>query len=145
MAPVKYPSHHADTLKGLHAIDFNKITRRKEAENILNGYVGDFRTKQFLLKNIYWKDSAGGSMAWRFNLASITKNYGEITAEVPNSSCDTQTLFLRGEKSQYVKDEDLGEIKKRFPNYILETIPGAGHWLHAEKPGEFYNSVIKFL
>lgn len=145
MAPVKYPPHHADVLKALHAVDFTKVNTRKEAEAILNESISDFGTKQFLLKNIYWKDTANNSMDWRFDLNSITKNYDEILAEVPDGNCDTQTLFLRGEKSHYIKDADLPEIKKRFPNYILETIPGAGHWLHAEKPTEFYDAVVKFI
>ncbi len=145
MAPVKYPPHHADVLKALQAVDFKGVKTRKDAEAILNEYISDFGTKQFLLKNIYWKDTAGNIMDWRFDLTSITNNYDEILAAVPNGVCETKTLFIRGEKSHYLKDEDLSEVKKRFPNYILETIAGAGHWLHAEKPEEFYNSVTGFV
>ena len=145
MAPVKYPPHHAEVLKALHAVDFSKMNTRKEAEVILNEFISDFGTKQFLLKNIYWEDTANNKMNWRFDLASITKNYDEILAVIPDESCDIESLFIRGEKSRYIKDEEISEIKNRFPNSILETIAGAGHWVHAEKPNEFYGCVMKFI
>ena len=57
IAARAYEPHHNDVLKALHAVDFNTITTRKEADVLMNTYLTDFRTKQFLLKNIYWKDS----------------------------------------------------------------------------------------
>ncbi len=145
MAPIQYKPHHNEVMKALHSVDFKKITNRKEAEAILNEYISDFGTKQFLLKNIYWKDTINNIMDWRFDLAAISKNYDEILAEVPNDSCQTNSLFIRGERSNYVTESETSEIKKRFPNSALETIPGAGHWLHAEKPDAFYESVIRFI
>jgi pimeloyl-ACP methyl ester carboxylesterase len=32
-----------------------------------------------------------------------------------------------------------------FPAARIETIPGAGHWLHAEAPDEFLAAVRAFL
>lgn len=145
MAPIKYKPHHADVLKALHAVDFSKITTRKEAEAVLSEYISDFGTKQFLLKNIYWKDSASNEMGWRFDLDSITKNYDEVLAEVPQEVSQVPSLFIRGENSHYVTDDELPEIKRRFPNYTLKTIEGAGHWVHAEKPDAFYEAVIDFI
>ena len=145
MAPIAYQPHHNEVLKALHAVDFTKVTARREAEQILAEYVTDFGTRQFLLKNIYWKDSANNVMDWRFDLDSITKNYAEILAAVPDGRSEVPALFVRGEKSNYVTDDDVPEISRRFPNYTLETIPGAGHWVHAEKPDEFYEVVLKFI
>jgi len=75
----------------------------------------------------------------------IDKNYSNIGIEVPDSSSNVNALFVRGEKSGYVNDSDLKDIKKRFTNYNLVTIPGAGHWVHAEKPNEFFEEVTKFI
>ena len=55
------------------------------------------------------------------------------------------TLFLRGEKSNYVLDEDKELIQKHFPNYELKTVPNSGHWVHAENPKAFYDFVVDFL
>jgi pimeloyl-ACP methyl ester carboxylesterase len=54
------------------------------------------------------------------------------------------TLFIRGGNSPYIRDEEPAIISQ-FPNAEVETITGAGHWLHAEKPEEFYQIVRSFL
>jgi esterase len=145
MSPGKYFPHHDSVIEALNAVDFSSINNRKEAEAILGKYIDDYGTKQFLLKNIYWEDTANNKMNWRFNLKVITKKYNEILAAVPEKSSAVKTLFIRGEKSHYIADIDIPEIEKRFPNYILETIPGSGHWVHAEKPNEFYDAVMGFI
>lgn len=145
MAPVEYKPHHREVLAALHAVDFSKVGTRKEAEQILAGYIADFGTRQFLLKNIYWKDTANNVMDWRFNLNAITRNYPAILAAVPEGSSDIPALFMRGGKSHYIAETDLPEIQKRFPNYSLKTIDGAGHWIHAEKPDAFFDAAIEFI
>lgn len=144
IAPRAYGPHHDSVLKALNAVDFSIVKTRKEAEAIMNEYIPDFGTRQFLLKNIYWKDNTNNIMDWRFNLKVIDKEYTNIGIEVPNGSSEIETLFIRGEKSNYITEKDLPEMEKRFPNYKLLTIYGAGHWIHAEKPNEFFDAVIEF-
>ena len=144
ISPRAYESLHIEILEALNSVDFLKIKRRKEAETILLKYIPDFRTRQFLLKNIYWKDSANNLMDWRFNLTTITKEYFNIGNAVPDKKSNIETLFIRGEHSPYIREKDISEIEKRFPNYKLETID-AGHWLHAEKPNEFFEAIINFI
>ncbi|HWY10824.1 MAG TPA: alpha/beta fold hydrolase [Bacteroidia bacterium] len=145
IAPRAYASHHDVVLKALSAVDFNKIKTRKEAEVVLNEFIPDFGTKQFLLKNIYWKDAANTQMDWRFNLKVIDKEYSNISAEVPDSKSNIETLFIRGERSNYICESDPADIKKHFPNYRLVTIKDSGHWIHAEKPNEFFESALEFI
>ena len=146
MSPRAYEPHHDIVLDALNAVDFSKINTRKEAEAVLSEYITDFGTKQFLLKNIYWEDTAGSKMNWRFNLPIITKNSNETLVAVPERTSNVNTLFLRGEKSNYINEAvDIPEIKERFPNYKLQTIANAGHWLHAEQPEAFYQAVIDFI
>jgi esterase len=40
---------------------------------------------------------------------------------------------------------DFVGIEKHFPALAIVTIPGAGHWLHAENPKIFYEFVSDFL
>ena len=144
IAPKVYEPHHDAVLKALNAVDFTEINTRKEAENILSEYISDFGTKQFLLKNIYWKEDESKQMAWRFNLKTITKEYDNVGMSIPDGSSDVITLFVRGEKSDYVLDSDLPEIQKHFPHYRLETVANSGHWVHAEQPEAFFNVVMEF-
>ncbi len=58
---------------------------------------------------------------------------------------DGPALFLSGADSDYVRPEHRDRIKALFPNAKFAKIPGAGHWLHAEKPREFEAAVRAFL
>lgn len=143
MAARASAPHHDEVLAALNAVDFSRIRTRKEAEATLSHYISDFGTKQFLLKNIYWKENE--EMAWRFNLAVITKNYAAVLQAVPPAESQVNTLIIRGGRSNYVSDADAEELQRRFPASRLVTIPGAGHWVHAEKPKEFFEAVLQFL
>jgi pimeloyl-ACP methyl ester carboxylesterase len=144
IAPKYYPTHHQNVLEGLQAVDFNVVKTRKEAEEILSKYISDFGTKQFLLKNIYWKTET--ELAWRFNLKIIHEQIENVgKALVNNTVCTVPTLFIRGEKSNYILDEDLNSIQDIFSNVDLATIPDASHWVHAEKPKDFFDCVMGFL
>ncbi|MFL5753232.1 MAG: alpha/beta fold hydrolase [Bacteroidia bacterium] len=145
ISPRAYPPHHDDVLKALNAVDFSKVSTRKEAEAAMNEYIKDFGTKQFLLKNIYWEDSAANKMNWRFDLEVIGKNYDNIRVEVPEKTSTVPTLVIRGDRSDYVTEKDLPDFEKRFPDYKLVTIKNSGHWVHAEQPEQFYEEVVSFI
>lgn len=145
IAPRAYEPHHDLVLKALNAVDFTEINTRKEAEEILGQYITDFGTKQFLLKNIYWREDETKQMAWRFNLKVITAEYNNIGVVVPPFTSFTKTLFIRGEKSNYISDNDMIDIRNRFPNVSLNTIANSGHWVHAEQPDAFFNCVMEFI
>ena len=42
-------------------------------------------------------------------------------------------------------EPDYPEIKRRFPSSTITHIPGAGHWVHSEKPKEFLDIASKFI
>jgi esterase len=144
IGPKQYPSHHDIILEGLNAIDLTVVKSRKEAEDILGNYIQDFSVKQFLLKNLYW-EIPGEQMAWRINIPVIQREIKNILQEVPSQTCDVQTLFVRGEKSNYILESDFENIKQQFTNSEILTIHDAGHWIHAEKPQEFYTTVLNYF
>ncbi|MCE3226303.1 MAG: alpha/beta hydrolase [Bacteroidetes bacterium] len=145
ISPRAYEPHHSDVLEALHAVDFSVVKTRKEAEAKMNEYIKDFGTKQFLLKNIYWKDSDNNVMDWRFNLKVISDNYDNIGVEAPLFKSETPCLIIRGEKSNYVTEKDMEDFRARFIDCKLETVAGSGHWVHAEKPKEFFEVVMGFI
>ncbi|MFV8368372.1 alpha/beta fold hydrolase [Flavobacterium sp. LB2R40] len=144
IGPKFYPQHHQDILAGLNAVDFSKKPSRSAVEEILEEFIPDFGTRQFLMKNLYWQEP--GQLAFRFNLAVFNKKMEVIGIPLPQKFIfEKPTLFLRGGKSNYILDSDFESIKQHFPNSSIETIPNAGHWLHAENPSEFYQKVTSFL
>ena len=62
-----------------------------------------------------------------------------------NATYAKTACFVRGSKSDYIMDADINVIHSIFTNSKVETIQGAGHWLHAEKPEEFFQLVSKYL
>ena len=68
---------------------------------------------------------------------------GEQVPSLPKITCPA--LFLRGEKSNYISKEDETDIRNLFSDVRIETIPGAAHWIHTDKPEEFYGITIRFL
>ncbi|MDQ3047489.1 MAG: alpha/beta fold hydrolase [Bacteroidota bacterium] len=144
MAPRQYPLHHHSVIQALEAVDFSVVRTRREVEDVLSEYISDNGTRQFLLKNIYWKEET--VLDWRFNLKVISEQIQNVGEPTPDeSSSDVETLFVRGEKSDYVTDDDLQLIQEIFPKCMVETIPAAGHWVHAEKPAAFFECVLRFI
>ena len=100
--------------------------------------------RQFLLKNVYWKEK--GVLDYRFNLKSLTDNNQEVGKALPQNTKFTKpSLFLKGEKSGYITENESLIINAHFPNNKIIEIKKAGHWLHAENPIDFYNEVCVFL
>ncbi|MDG1014606.1 MAG: alpha/beta fold hydrolase [Flavobacteriaceae bacterium] len=144
IAPKFYPVHHDLILEGLTSLDFKNIETRKKADLELSHYVQDFDTRQFLLKNIFWKSK--GLLGLRINLSALRLNVSEVgEALSPSLSYAKETLFLRGDKSEYISLQDEALIKLQFPNSSIKSITNSGHWLHAENPIEFYENVCSFI
>lgn len=137
-----YPIHHDSILEGLKAIDLTIISSRREAEKVLSKYIDNQAIRQFLLKNLYWKEK--GQLGWRINIPVLDEKLPEIVKPLPFKELLTSTLFMRGGKSNYILEEDEEEIKRYFPLAEIHTIEDAGHWIHAEAPEEFITEVIGF-
>ena len=143
IAPKEYPVQHDHILEGLKAIPIGSIQSRNEAEESLSKFVSERDVRQFLLKNLYRQPEGGFS--WRMNLPVLDENIATIGADVlGDGKFDKPVLFVRGKKSSYIADEDLGIIKKYFPQAALVTLD-TGHWVQAEKPQEFVNEVVRFI
>jgi pimeloyl-ACP methyl ester carboxylesterase len=144
ISPRYYPVHHDAILEGLSQLDFAYVKTRLEADQVLESYVPDLGTRQFLLKNLYWVHK--GELGLRINLEVLKENVSEVGEALPiHAVFENDTLFLRGDKSEYIGNSDEVIIKRHFPNSNIVTISNAGHWLHAENPKEFHDAVIKFV
>ena len=143
IAPRAYPVHHQSVLAGLGAVAIEDIQSRKEAEEQMKAYVPEAGVRQFLLKNLKRTDSG---FDWKLNLPVIRDNIEKVGAEVTDSaSFDQPSLFVRGEQSDYIQEEDEALIQRIFPAARLVTIAKAGHWIHAEQPEVLLETVTNFI
>ncbi|WNH08981.1 alpha/beta fold hydrolase [Thalassobellus suaedae] len=144
ISPRFYPVHHDAILEGLSALDFNDIKSRGQADKQLSNYVHDLGTRQFLLKNLYWVEK--GKLALRINIDVLKNDVAEVGEPLPSyAAFNKDTLFLRGDRSEYIGVGDEAIIANHFPKAKIKTISNAGHWLHAENPKEFFEAVEQFV
>lgn len=144
IAPKFYPPHHQSIIDGLNSLNFDEIDSRGAADEALSAHINEWGIRQFLLKNLYWIEK--GKLALRFNLDVLSTKMEEIGENIGSTnSFNGPTLFLKGDRSEYIVQADLAEIEKHFPNAKLQTIENAGHWLHAENPNQFLEKTLQFL
>jgi len=143
IAPKPYNMSHYVILDGLKAIPIEKITSRNEADDALANFVDEPDVRQFLLKNLQRKPEGG--FKWKLNLQVIDSNIEKVGLDLQfEGRFEKPTLFVRGSRSHYVKDDDLDRIHEVFPAAELETMD-TGHWVPAEKPREFVELVERWL
>ncbi|MDB4052669.1 alpha/beta fold hydrolase [Octadecabacter sp.] len=136
IAPVTYSHTQSQHIDAMRAIDLGMVERRSDAGETL-----DPEVRNFLLQSL---DVAGKK--WKLNLDVLDAEMPKIIGfpEVSGSFCDP-TLFLSGSDSDYVQRDHRDDIKALFPAACFAKIPGAGHWLHAQKPREFEAALRAFL
>jgi esterase len=144
IAPVDYPQSNDNVVEGLQALAQQSLASRNDGDKILSAFVDDKATRAFILKNLHRNRSS--ELRLKINVDAIVANYsGNLTAAPKGDAFMGPTLFVKGEKSAYIQEKHKPIIKHLFPNSELVVMDGVGHWLHAEKPGPFNDSVIGFL
>uniref|UniRef100_A0A667I1R8 sn-1-specific diacylglycerol lipase ABHD11 n=1 Tax=Lynx canadensis TaxID=61383 RepID=A0A667I1R8_LYNCA len=107
------------------------------------GPLQDTAVRQFLLTNLVEVD---GRFVWRVNLEALAQHVDKILAFPPRQeSYPGPTLFLLGGNSQYVHPSHHSEIRRLFPQAQMQTVPNAGHWIHADCPQDFMAAIRGFL
>ncbi|MCX6144169.1 MAG: alpha/beta fold hydrolase [Ignavibacteriales bacterium] len=143
MAPREYPRLHDELLDALASVNLTTAALRQQVDDELSKRIPDFAVRQFLMKNLT-RDS-NGAFTWKANLQAIQKNYAEIAREITSvRPFPGPTLFVKGDRADYVLDSDVPMIKRLFPNAQIAGV-NAGHWIHAEAPTVFADIVMSFL
>jgi len=143
IAPVTYSNRHAKIFAALKAINLASLTNRNQAMEVVTSHGIDAGTAQFLLKNLA-KNEDG--FFWRCNIDNLQQSYPQIIAGLSGEKTfEGPTLFIKGEKSDYILSDHRPAIMQYFPKANAKIIQGTGHWLHAEKPASFNKIVNDFI
>ncbi|XP_035876707.1 protein ABHD11 isoform X3 [Phyllostomus discolor] len=103
----------------------------------------DLALRQFLLTNLV---EADGRFVWRVNLDALAQHVDKILAfPSQQDSYPGPTLFLLGENSKIVRPSHHPEMRRLFPQAQMQTVPNAGHWIHADCPQDFMAAIRGFL
>lgn len=141
IAPVGYSHTQAPYIHAMRRVDLSTVTRRSEAEAQLAKAGVEPALQSFFTQSLDIPEQR-----WRLNLDVLEAEMDKIIG-FPNlsGSFDKPALFLSGGASDYVLPTHRDTIKALFPKARFAKLPGAGHWLHAEKPRDFEASLRTFL
>jgi pimeloyl-ACP methyl ester carboxylesterase len=134
ISPKEHENNHGHIIEAILSADLSAGRTRKEVEQHISARVKEPGVVQFLMKNLYWLSE--DQLAWRVNAPLLAREIDAILASIGPATVRVPTLFIRGGQSDYILREDLPAIKEQFPNSRVETVPYAGHWVHAQAPEE---------
>lgn len=145
IAPIAYDHAYHKEIAAMQRVGLEGVSRRAQADHILQNMIPQASLRAFLLQNLSISD---GTARWKPNLDVLDACMPEIIGwprPPEGARYDGPTLFVKGADSTYVLSHHEPIIKPLFPNIEYDSITGAGHWLHAERPAPFFESVDRFL
>jgi pimeloyl-ACP methyl ester carboxylesterase len=98
--------------------------------------------RQFILTNL--GQDAEGRWRWTVNRAALTAAIPEILGNPlsPGETFAGPTRFIRGGRSDYIREADLPEIRAHFPRAELITLPESGHNPHFDARTGFVEALM---
>ncbi|MFO7933168.1 MAG: alpha/beta fold hydrolase [Bacteroidales bacterium] len=145
-----FAANHAKMIDAMMEVDLSKMESREEIDQALRTSIGSGRIRGFLLKNV--QRDKKGNFYWQINLKALRDHLDDIFDGLDTDRIIAgggisgfPALFVSGENSDYIRAEDHDLIRSVFPSADIVTIPGAGHWLHAEQPELLVKNIRYFL
>ncbi|KAK4529413.1 hypothetical protein CCYA_CCYA01G0270 [Cyanidiococcus yangmingshanensis] len=164
------PQAVVEALARLDPLPPHLRTRKDIDEALRHLGIRSHDVRQFALTNLVRTGDPSRAFSWRVNAPVLAKNINQIMgipewmqqsvaadsvfAGLTTNDREREAsrfvyrgpgLFIRGSRSNYVRDSHWPIIQRLFPNASLVTIEDAGHWLQSEKPTEFIQVVNAFL
>lgn len=151
IAPSDYsrhnPGYHLNIIHNLMAIDLSVHRSRRTILEEIRHRLNDYQLTMFLGKSI--RNAGKNTFSWKLNLPVLLKSlpgifcgFDELQRYGPST---VPTLFVRGEKSDYIQTHHEVDRVTYFPDSSVVSIAGAGHWLHIEQPDRLLDALIKFI
>jgi len=137
IAPIRYAQGYEDFINAMQALDLGSLRRRGDADPALAAAVPDAAMRGFLLQNLSTVD---GRLVWQPNLYVLLTAMPEISgfpAALNRLVYTGPAWCLRGATSTYVDAAGEAALRRLFPAIQIESVPGAGHWPHAERQAAF--------
>lgn len=145
IAPAFSRGAPRDFLAAMRAVPLATCSTRSDADAALATVVADPAVRGFLTQNLV---NGPGGLSWGVNLDALERHFEAIRG-FPEISTGLAypgpTLFVAGGRSDYLEPRHAAEIGRLFSRATIETIPAAGHWVHADAPAEFIAVVERFL
>lgn len=143
IAPIAYSHDQTQHIHAMRALDLQGLSGRTEADLRLAPLIPDAALRAFFLQSL---DLKSDPAKWRLNLDILEREMPQVVGWPETQGCFVgATLFLTGANSSYVRPEYREKILGLFPKARFAKLTNSGHWLHAERPREFEETVRVFL
>eukprot|EP00735_Rhodelphis_limneticus_P001488 TRINITY_DN12115_c0_g1::TRINITY_DN12115_c0_g1_i1::g.9683::m.9683 TRINITY_DN12115_c0_g1::TRINITY_DN12115_c0_g1_i1::g.9683 ORF type:complete len:315 (+),score=15.59,sp/Q8NFV4/ABHDB_HUMAN/38.19/3e-48,Abhydrolase_6/PF12697.2/9.8e-32,Abhydrolase_1/PF00561.15/6e-16,Abhydrolase_5/PF12695.2/7.9e-15,PGAP1/PF07819.8/7.2e-06,Esterase/PF00756.15/1.7e+03,Esterase/PF00756.15/0.00071,Thioesterase/PF00975.15/0.00064,Lipase_3/PF01764.20/0.0034,DUF915/PF06028.6/0.0044,DUF915/PF06028.6/4.5e+03,DUF900/PF05990.7/0.0 len=127
----------SEFLKAMKNVPETALESRQSVDQALKAAIPDMFVRQFIMTNLVPSEDAKG-YRWRVNLDALCPQLDTIARfpvpERTDTTYNGPTLFIKGERSDLIKQEAWPEVLRLFPQARLVSVPGAGHFVHSEKP-----------
>lgn len=135
-APTTSFTEFETYIEAMQAMDLDTIESRADADAAMQEAAPDPGVRGFLLQNLR-RDGSG--WRWQPNLEVIGRDIAAIGGWPQDDVAtlapfDGAVLWLSGERSRYVTDDNLAEMRRLFPKVRPVGVKDAGHWVHSEQP-----------
>lgn len=137
-----YPPERQDNnFNQLQKIEGMGFKSRREANDLLASGIPNAPLRNFLLKNLVFKDDE-----YRLRLTTSNLRHDQVTLvnQLQLNKHSIPTLFLMAENG-YALEDDKDYINAQAANATHIVLPDCGHWLHGEKPNEVVHEITQFL
>ena len=148
-------------LNAISKVDMSNITKQNMDRRNMKMYLDETlkengirneSRRQWLIMNLISTTNINGveEYDWNFNLKTLKQSFLShlilLPQEVLKSNIFSKNTFFIGSPiSNYIPQDSHDEIKKYFPLAEFIYVPGASHWIQADKPKEFIKIVLQFL
>jgi pimeloyl-ACP methyl ester carboxylesterase len=144
IAPVPYEGGHESLLFAMAEAPIKTMVKRDEVDTFLQPRIPNFGVRQFVMKNLSRDDE--GKFVWKCNLESLIMNYRNLMDFPRTAHTFTGNVyFIKGEQSGYITKENWPACKEYFPSAELQSVNYAGHWVHADNPEGFLETLVSAL
>lgn len=148
IAPVTYSSDEdphwkavEDILMAIHQVVDSAAATPAEIDKALQQSIPDPALRAFVLTNYDAR-----KQQWKIPIATLVHQLEQIAGfDVPSCSFDGDVFIIHGGQSRFVRHAYMDAISSYFPNHMLTTVRGAGHWVHAEAPDDVTALLKRYL
>lgn len=164
IAPVTYTQEDGSwkavqtIIHAMNSVNLRDLSCRLDVDTALKKKgVEDPALRSFVLTNLNSRPRKNNStqtndtLQWKINLPSIVNQLDVIAGfELPSTTSDKlqyhgDTFIISGGASRFIRSGHMEVISNFFPNHMLTTVRGVGHWLHAEAPDDTIALLKRYL
>lgn len=139
IAPVTYTHDQTPNIDAMEALDLTGLHRRSDADVALQAHLDDPGLRAFFLQSLSFEAE---QPKWMLNLKALRHAMPQILAfPETTATFDGPSLFVTGANSDYMTPDHKSVTRRLFPAARFVAIKDAGHWLHADQPRAFVETL----